>query len=93
MSEYGSVCLVLMDFIPAHQIKDRALLDLEAENQRLKAELERLQEDVGVQEEELAYQRREAEQLRQLCQQQNTVPHHQDYQIKGMCRIYLKIKD
>uniref|UniRef100_M4A5V3 Pericentrin n=1 Tax=Xiphophorus maculatus TaxID=8083 RepID=M4A5V3_XIPMA len=60
------------------EIKRRHLVDLEAENQRMKAELERLQQDVGVQEEELAYQRRELEQLRRLCQQQETDPHYQD---------------
>ncbi|MEQ2167761.1 hypothetical protein GOODEAATRI_007305 [Goodea atripinnis] len=65
-------------------IKDGDLVDLEAENQRMKAELERLQEDVVVQEEELAYQRRELEQLRLRCQQQDIVPHHQNYQIKGI---------
>ncbi|KAM4540827.1 pericentrin [Fundulus diaphanus] len=62
-------------------IKDRDLVDLEAENERMRAELERLQEDVVAQEEELAYQRRELERLRQ---QQDTVPHHQDYQIKDI---------
>ncbi|KAK5617014.1 hypothetical protein CRENBAI_016494 [Crenichthys baileyi] len=66
------------------QIKDGDLVNLEAENQRMKAELERLQEDVVVQEEELAYQRRELEQLRLRCQQQDIVPHHQDYQIKDI---------
>ncbi|MED6286560.1 hypothetical protein CHARACLAT_007257 [Characodon lateralis] len=66
------------------QIKDGALVDLEAENQRMKAELERLQEDVVVQEEELAYQRRELEQLRLRCQQQDIVPHHQNYHIKDI---------
>uniref|UniRef100_A0A3B3VSM1 Pericentrin n=1 Tax=Poecilia latipinna TaxID=48699 RepID=A0A3B3VSM1_9TELE len=58
------------------EVKRRHLVDLEAENQRMKAELERLQQDVGVQEEELAYQRRELEQLRRLCQQQETDPRH-----------------
>lgn len=67
----------------ALQIKRRHLVDLEAENQRMKAELEHLQQDVGVQEEELAYQRRELEQLRRLCQQQETDPHYQDCHIKG----------
>ncbi|XP_047200841.1 pericentrin isoform X3 [Girardinichthys multiradiatus] len=66
------------------QIKDGDLFDMEAENQRMKAELERLQEDVVVQEEELAYQRRELEQLRLRCQQQDIVPHHQNYQIKDI---------
>ncbi|XP_043999044.1 pericentrin isoform X2 [Gambusia affinis] len=66
------------------EIKRRHLVDLEAENQRMKAELERLQQDVRVQEEELAYQRRELEQLRRLCQQQETDPHHQDYHIKDV---------
>ncbi|XP_028995899.1 pericentrin isoform X2 [Betta splendens] len=55
------------------QTKDRALLDLETENQRLKAELCRLQEDLAVQEDELAYQQRELQQLRQHCQQQDTL--------------------
>ncbi|XP_021163480.2 pericentrin [Fundulus heteroclitus] len=65
-----------------HQkIKDRDLVDLEAENERMRAELERLQEDVVAQEEELAYQRRELEQLRR---QQDAVPHHQDYRIKDI---------
>ncbi|XP_023208004.1 A-kinase anchor protein 9-like isoform X1 [Xiphophorus maculatus] len=66
------------------EIKRRHLVDLEAENQRMKAELERLQQDVGVQEEELAYQRRELEQLRRLCQQQETDPHYQDCHIKDV---------
>ncbi|XP_041668237.1 pericentrin isoform X2 [Cheilinus undulatus] len=59
------------------QTKDRALVDLETDNQHLKAELRRLQEDLAVQEEELAYQRRELQQLRQHCQQQQTRPHQQ----------------
>ncbi|XP_007576770.1 pericentrin isoform X1 [Poecilia formosa] len=66
------------------EVKRRHLVDLEAENQRMKAELERLQQDVGVQEEELAYQRRELEQLRRLCQQQETDPRRQNYHIKDV---------
>ncbi|XP_008397956.1 pericentrin isoform X2 [Poecilia reticulata] len=66
------------------EIKRRHLVDLEAENQRMKAELERLQQDVGVQEEELAYQRRELEQLRRLCQQQETDPRREGYHIKDV---------
>nr|XP_046179306.1 LOW QUALITY PROTEIN: pericentrin-like [Oncorhynchus gorbuscha] len=49
------------------QTKDRALVNLETNNQHLKAELRGLQEDLAVQEEELAYQQRELLQLRQTC--------------------------
>ncbi|XP_042179861.1 pericentrin-like isoform X7 [Oncorhynchus tshawytscha] len=49
------------------QTKDRALADLETNNQHLKAELRGLQEDLAVQEEELAYQQGELLQLRQTC--------------------------
>ncbi|KAJ8003709.1 hypothetical protein DPEC_G00151130 [Dallia pectoralis] len=49
------------------QTKDRALADLETNNQHLKAELRGLQEDLAVQEGELAYQQRELLQLRQTC--------------------------
>ncbi|XP_032355881.1 pericentrin isoform X2 [Etheostoma spectabile] len=66
------------------QTKDRALVDLENDNQRLKAELQGLQEDLAVQEEELAYQQRELQQLRQDCQQQDTLPHQQGYPQKGI---------
>ncbi|XP_042078537.1 pericentrin isoform X4 [Haplochromis burtoni] len=51
------------------QTKDRALIDLEADNQQLKAELQSVQEDLAAQEEELAYQQRELQQLRQQSQQ------------------------
>uniref|UniRef100_A0A3Q2P6W8 Pericentrin n=1 Tax=Fundulus heteroclitus TaxID=8078 RepID=A0A3Q2P6W8_FUNHE len=71
-------------------IKDRDLVDLEAENERMRAELERLQEDVVAQEEELAYQRRELEQLRQ---QQDAVPHHQDYRIKAFEELLTVSRD
>ncbi|XP_041809392.1 pericentrin isoform X2 [Chelmon rostratus] len=57
------------------QTKDRALVNLETDNQRLKAELRGLQEDLAVQEEELAYQQRELQQLRQHCHQQDTHTH------------------
>ncbi|XP_076604354.1 pericentrin isoform X2 [Chaetodon auriga] len=60
------------------QTKDRALVDLETDNQRLKAELQGLQEDLAVQEEELAYRQRELHQLRQHCQQQDTHSHQQE---------------
>ncbi|XP_047466343.1 pericentrin [Mugil cephalus] len=63
--------------------KDRALIDLETDNQQLKAELLRLQEDLAVQEEELAYQQRELQQLRQQCYQQETLPHHSGYPHKA----------
>ncbi|GLD47932.1 A-kinase anchor protein 9-like protein [Lates japonicus] len=66
------------------QTKDRALIDLETDNQRLKAELQRLQEDLAVQEEELAYQQRELQQLRQHCQQQDTLHHQQGYSQKDI---------
>uniref|UniRef100_UPI0037E7F2AE pericentrin isoform X2 n=1 Tax=Semicossyphus pulcher TaxID=241346 RepID=UPI0037E7F2AE len=66
------------------QTKDRALVDLETDNQRLKAELRRLQEDLAVQEEELAYQQRELQQLRQHCQQQEALPHQQGYPQKNI---------
>ncbi|KAM4625822.1 pericentrin [Polymixia lowei] len=64
------------------QTKDRALADLETNNQRLKAELRGLQEDLAVQEEELAYQQRELQQLRQRCHQQDTFPHNEEYSQK-----------
>ncbi|XP_040916208.1 pericentrin isoform X2 [Toxotes jaculatrix] len=64
------------------QTKDRALVDLENDNQRLKAELRGLQEDLAVQEEELAYQQRELQQLRQQSQQQSTLHHQQGYSQK-----------
>lgn len=57
------------------QTKERALVDLETDNQRLKAELRHLQEDLTAQEEELAYQKQELQQLRQHCQQQDTLDH------------------
>ncbi|XP_065822477.1 pericentrin isoform X2 [Labrus bergylta] len=60
------------------QTKDRALVNLDTDNQHLKAELRRLQEDLAVQEEELAYQQRELQQLRHHCQQQQTL--HQQQQ-------------
>uniref|UniRef100_A0A3B5B329 Pericentrin-like n=1 Tax=Stegastes partitus TaxID=144197 RepID=A0A3B5B329_9TELE len=60
------------------QTKDRALVDLETDNQRLKEELQTLQEDLAIQEEELSYQQRELQQLRQQCHQ-DTLPHHQEY--------------
>ncbi|XP_078134423.1 pericentrin isoform X2 [Sander vitreus] len=66
------------------QTKDRVLVDLENDNQRLKAELQGLQEDLAVQEEELAYQQRELQQLRQHCHQQDTLPHQQGYPQKGI---------
>ncbi|XP_074517504.1 pericentrin isoform X8 [Sebastes fasciatus] len=66
------------------QTKDRALVDLETDNQRLKVELQGLQEDLAVQEEELAYQQRELQQLRQHCHQQDTLPHQQGYPQKDI---------
>uniref|UniRef100_A0A3Q3BRR7 Pericentrin n=1 Tax=Haplochromis burtoni TaxID=8153 RepID=A0A3Q3BRR7_HAPBU len=71
------------------QTKDRALIDLEADNQQLKAELQSVQEDLAAQEEELAYQQRELQQLRQQSQQdtlqgyphkafEDIVSHHED---------------
>ncbi|XP_042356085.1 pericentrin isoform X2 [Plectropomus leopardus] len=66
------------------QSKDRALVDLETDNQRLKEELRGLQEDLAVQEEELAYQKRELQQLRQHCPQQDTLPHQQGYPQKDI---------
>ncbi|XP_026194895.1 pericentrin-like isoform X2 [Anabas testudineus] len=66
------------------QTKDRALVDLETDNQRLKVELRRLQEDLAVQEEELAYQQRELQQLRQHCQQQGTLHSEQTYPQKDI---------
>ncbi|XP_039642921.1 pericentrin isoform X3 [Perca fluviatilis] len=66
------------------QTKDRALVDLENDNQRLEAELQGLQEDLAVQEEELAYRQRELQQLRQHCHQQDTLPHQQGYPQKGI---------
>ncbi|XP_054861917.1 pericentrin isoform X3 [Amphiprion ocellaris] len=65
------------------QTKDRALTDLETDNQRLNAELRTLQEDLAIQEEELAYQQRELQQLRQQCHQ-DTLPHHQKYPQKDI---------
>ncbi|XP_036065913.1 pericentrin isoform X4 [Oryzias melastigma] len=64
------------------QTKDRALVDLETDNRRLKAELQRLQKDLTVQEEELAYQQRELQLLRQHCHEQNIFSHHQEYSQK-----------
>ncbi|XP_036981473.1 pericentrin isoform X2 [Acanthopagrus latus] len=61
------------------QTKERALVDLETDNQQLKAELRALQEDLAVQEEELAYQKRELQQLRQHCHEQDTHPQKQGY--------------
>uniref|UniRef100_A0A3B4ULN8 Pericentrin n=1 Tax=Seriola dumerili TaxID=41447 RepID=A0A3B4ULN8_SERDU len=65
------------------QTKDRALVDLDNDNQQLKAELRGLQEDLALQEEELAYQQKELQQLRQRCQQQDTLHHQQGYAQKG----------
>lgn len=65
------------------QTKDRALVHLETDNQRLKAEIQGLREDLAVQEEELAYQQRELQQLRQHGHQQDTLPHQQGYPEKG----------
>uniref|UniRef100_A0A3B3DGS5 Pericentrin n=1 Tax=Oryzias melastigma TaxID=30732 RepID=A0A3B3DGS5_ORYME len=67
------------------QTKDRALVDLETDNRRLKAELQRLQKDLTVQEEELAYQQRELQLLRQHCHEQNIFSHHQEYSQKSQC--------
>ncbi|RVE57390.1 hypothetical protein OJAV_G00215690 [Oryzias javanicus] len=64
------------------QTKDRALVDLETDNRRLKAELQRLQKDLTVQEEELAYQQRELQLLRQHCHEQNIFSQHQEYSQK-----------
>ncbi|KAM3870972.1 pericentrin [Diretmus argenteus] len=66
------------------QTKDRALADLETNNQHLKAELRGLQEDLAVQEEELAYQQRELQHLRQRWNQQDTLPHSQGYSQKNI---------
>ncbi|KAI9528762.1 hypothetical protein NQZ68_017360 [Dissostichus eleginoides] len=66
------------------QTKDRALLNLETDNQRLKAQLRALQEDLAVQEEELAYQQRELQQLRQHCNQQDTLPHQRGHTQKDI---------
>ncbi|XP_029316030.1 LOW QUALITY PROTEIN: pericentrin [Cottoperca gobio] len=66
------------------QTKDRALVDLETENQRMKAELRALQEDLAVQEEELAYQQRELQQIQQHCHQQDTLPHQQGHPQKDI---------
>ncbi|XP_035529571.1 pericentrin [Morone saxatilis] len=66
------------------QTKDLALVDLETDNQRLKEQLQGLQEDLAVQEEELAYRQRELQQLRQHCQQQDTLPHQQGYTNKDI---------
>ncbi|XP_045553644.1 pericentrin isoform X2 [Salmo salar] len=57
------------------QTKDRALADLETNNQHLKAELRGLQEDLAVQQEELAYQQGELLQLRQTCNPHNRQTH------------------
>ncbi|XP_055764487.1 A-kinase anchor protein 9-like isoform X2 [Salvelinus fontinalis] len=57
------------------QTKDRALADLETNNQHLKVELRGLQEDLAVQEEELAYQQGELLQLRQTCNPHNRQTH------------------
>ncbi|XP_071353542.1 pericentrin isoform X2 [Trachinotus anak] len=65
------------------QTKDRALVDLETDNQRLKAELRGLQEGLALQEEELAYQQKELQQLRQHCQQQDTL-HQKGYTQKDI---------
>uniref|UniRef100_A0A3B4XRB0 Pericentrin n=1 Tax=Seriola lalandi dorsalis TaxID=1841481 RepID=A0A3B4XRB0_SERLL len=65
------------------QTKDRALVDLDNDNQQLKAELRGLQEDLALQEEELAYQQKELQQLREHCQQQDTLHHQQGYAQKG----------
>lgn len=78
----------MLTFTCVCQTKDRALVDLETDNQRLKVELQGLQEDLAVQEEELAYQQRELQQLRQHCHQQDTLPHQQGYPQKGE---YLKM--
>lgn len=81
-----------MSLISVCQTKDRALVDLETDNQRLKTELQSLQEDLAVQEEELAYQQRELQQLRQHCHQQDTLRHHRGYPQKGelmMLKIYI----
>ncbi|XP_041827485.1 pericentrin isoform X2 [Melanotaenia boesemani] len=66
------------------QTKDRVLVDLETDNQRLKAELQCLQEDLALQEEELAHQQKGLEQLRQQCHQQDTLIHHQEYPQKDI---------
>ncbi|KAK5886534.1 hypothetical protein CesoFtcFv8_017560 [Champsocephalus esox] len=66
------------------QTKDRALLNLETDNQRLKVQLRALQEDLAVQEEELAYQQRELQQLRQHCDQQDTLPHQRGHKQKDI---------
>ncbi|XP_056248818.1 pericentrin isoform X1 [Seriola aureovittata] len=66
------------------QTKDRALVDLDNDNQQLKAELRGLQEDLALQEEELAYQQKELQQLRQHCQQQDTLHHQQGYAQKDI---------
>ncbi|KAK5857626.1 hypothetical protein PBY51_010856 [Eleginops maclovinus] len=66
------------------QTKDRALLNLETENQRLKAQLRGLQGDLAVQEEELTYQQRELQQLRQHCDQPDTLPHQQGHAQKDI---------
>ncbi|KAL3049419.1 hypothetical protein OYC64_008805 [Pagothenia borchgrevinki] len=66
------------------QTKDRAILNLETDNQRLKAQLRALQEDLAVQEEELAYQQRELQQLRQHFDQQDTLPHQRGHTQKDI---------
>ncbi|CAJ1074387.1 pericentrin isoform X4 [Xyrichtys novacula] len=66
------------------QTKDRALIELETDNERLKEELRRLQDDLAVQEEELAYQQRELQQLRQIYQQQLTPPHQKGFSQKDI---------
>lgn len=83
-----------MSLISVCQTKDRALVDLETDNQRLKTALQSLQEDLAVQEEELAYQQRELQQLRQHCHQQDTLRHHRGYPQKGelmMFKIYTAV--
>ncbi|XP_029350413.1 pericentrin isoform X2 [Echeneis naucrates] len=74
------------------QTKDRALGDLETDNQRLKAELQGLQEHLALQEEELAYQHKELQELRQHCEQQDTFHHQQGFTQKdNSCRAFLEI--
>uniref|UniRef100_A0A3Q4I7N9 Pericentrin n=1 Tax=Neolamprologus brichardi TaxID=32507 RepID=A0A3Q4I7N9_NEOBR len=66
------------------QTKDRALIDLEADNQQLKAELQSVQEDLAAQEEELAYQQRELQQLRQQSQQDTLQGYpHKDISVRA----------
>ncbi|XP_034381587.1 pericentrin isoform X4 [Cyclopterus lumpus] len=66
------------------QTKDRVLVDLETDNQRLKAELQGVQQDLAVQEEELSYQQGELQQLRQHCHQQDTLHQQQGYPQKDI---------